>query len=92
MSERANERSIPRERSRQCGANKWLSGVSERGNGRTSGPVLSSRLMVVLNQRANTVRAKMGLNRGQDCQRREEHGVDILIRIVGYVVATKRNN
>ena len=37
-SDRANERSGAREWSKWCGTSEWLSGASERANGRANGP------------------------------------------------------
>ena len=52
-SERARERSGARERSEQGRASKRVSGVSERANGRASGPVLTSRFLDDLNHSAS---------------------------------------
>ena len=49
QSKQTNECSRGREWSKQCGASEWVSGVSERVNRRASGPVLTSRFLVVLN-------------------------------------------
>ena len=46
-SERTSERSGGRERSEQSGASERVSGACERVNGRASGPVLTSRFLVV---------------------------------------------
>ena len=46
-----NERSRAREWSKQCRGSKWVSGVSQRANGRVSGPVLTTRFLAVLNHR-----------------------------------------
>ena len=43
-----SERSGGRERSEQSGASEQVSGVSERANGRASGPVLQSVFLAVL--------------------------------------------
>ena len=58
MSERASEQmsehSGVRERSEQCGTSERVSGASERGNGRASGPVLTTRFLAVPNHCAST--------------------------------------
>ena len=43
-----SERSGARERSEQSGASERVSGASERGNGRASGPVLLSVFLAVI--------------------------------------------
>ena len=43
-----SERSGGREQSEQSRASKWVSGVSERANGRASGPVLQSVFLAVI--------------------------------------------
>ena len=53
MSERANERSGARKRSEQCGASEQVSGMSERGDRRASGPVLQSVFLVILDHSAS---------------------------------------
>ena len=43
-----NKRRTARERSELCGASERVSGASERANGRASGPVLKSGVLVDL--------------------------------------------
>ena len=47
VSELTSERSGVCEQSKQCGVNKRVSGASEQGNGRASGPVLMSLYLFV---------------------------------------------
>ena len=47
VSEQTSERSGGRERSKQSGASKRVSGVSERANRQASGPVLTSLFLFV---------------------------------------------
>ena len=48
VSIKTSERNGASEQSEQCGANKWVSGVSELGNGQASGPVLTSGFLIIL--------------------------------------------
>ena len=57
-----SERSRAREQSEQCGANEWVSGVSERANGRASGPVLQSVFLAVVAHSVKVV--KLGERNG----------------------------
>ena len=61
VSERAskqmNERNGARERSKQCGASKLMSGASERANARVSGTVLTCGFLVVLDHSAMVERS-----------------------------------
>ena len=52
-SEQTSERSRGREQSEQSGSSKRVSGVGERGNGRASGPVLTSGFLTVLDHSAH---------------------------------------
>ena len=52
VSEQTSECSRVRERSEWCGASKWVSGASERANGRASGPALQSGYLVSLTHSA----------------------------------------
>ena len=49
-SERTSERSGGRERSEQSGASEWVSGAKERANRQASGPLLTSRFLLVSDQ------------------------------------------
>ena len=50
--EQTNKNNGVREWSKQCRASEWVSSGSEWMNGRASGPVLTSRFLVVLNNSA----------------------------------------
>ena len=54
-SERTNDCCLACEQSEQCGASERVSGVSERANGRASGPELQSVFLVILAHSAPSV-------------------------------------